>query len=226
MAFPRRHLIDGEQIVLDRHPHWAMFAPRTLLFAVAVGLGIWALSHDYQPGSNYRRPLQYAAAVAVGVTLLALLYRLWEWRSISFVVTTERCIQRVSMLKKEGVEVPLQRITSVSFSQSVLDRMLGRGDLTIESDGEGAPRVFDDIASPVKVQKLIYHQIDRAQNRRFDRMATGGAPADGASGGTPPGATASLSVAEQLESCPTCTTGGHHLGRVRHPAAADPRRLT
>ncbi|MBA3655373.1 MAG: PH domain-containing protein, partial [Actinobacteria bacterium] len=40
MPFPRKLLNDGEDVVLDLHPHWWFFTRPTLAFAVSVVLGI------------------------------------------------------------------------------------------------------------------------------------------------------------------------------------------
>ena len=40
------------------------------------------------------------------------------------------------VLAKQGIEIPLERVNTVFFNQAIFERMLGAGDLTIESGGE------------------------------------------------------------------------------------------
>ena len=42
MAFPRKHLNDGEELVLDLRPHWVYLAPATFLLIVAIVVGVVA----------------------------------------------------------------------------------------------------------------------------------------------------------------------------------------
>jgi hypothetical protein len=47
MAFPRRLLIDGEELVLDLRPHWvALVGPIAVTILVIVG---WILAFLYAP---------------------------------------------------------------------------------------------------------------------------------------------------------------------------------
>ena len=44
MAFPRRLLVDGEQLVLELRPHWIALALPTLATIGAVVVGFWLIS--------------------------------------------------------------------------------------------------------------------------------------------------------------------------------------
>ena len=63
-----------------------------------------------------------------------------RWITTNFVVTTDRLIYRHGVLAKHGIEIPLERVNTVFFNQSVFERMLGAGDLVIESAGEMGAR--------------------------------------------------------------------------------------
>ena len=127
-------------------------------------------------------------------SLLFFLGRLIGWRATQFIVTTERCIYRAGVLKKTGIEIPLDRISTVFFSQTFLERLVKAGDLGIESAGEGSRQNFSDISDPVGVQNLIYQEMERHENRKFDRI--GSEAREGFTGAQP---AATLSVAEQIE---------------------------
>ncbi|HWM19700.1 MAG TPA: PH domain-containing protein, partial [Ilumatobacteraceae bacterium] len=81
-----------------------------------------------------------------------------------------------------GIEIPLERVNNVLFSQSIFERIIGAGDLLIESGGEDGKQRFTDIRGPERVQNLIHAQMEVNENRRF----------------TPP-PTSSTDVATQLE---------------------------
>ena len=131
-------------------------------------------------------------ALLIVVALVAFLLRLLTWRSTNFVVTTDRCIYRAGVFSKTGIEIPLERINTVFFNQSVWERILKAGDLGIESAGEFGRQTFTDIKDPVLVQNLIYRQVEDNENRKYDRIGAEAREAAGSGAGP-------LSVAEQLE---------------------------
>ena len=78
--------------------------------------------------------------------------------STNFVVTDQRVIYRSGVFAKSGIEIPLDRVNTVHFSQGVFERLIGVGDLMIESGGEMGQQVFADIPDPDKVQNQIHAQ--------------------------------------------------------------------
>lgn len=208
MAFPRSHLYNDEQIILERLPHWWYLAPRAAGLVAACALAIWALLYDYQPDSNWEVPFRVGSGFLVVIALGAFLVRLLGWRTTHFVVTTDRCIYRSGVLKKTGIEIPLERINTVLFSQTLFERILNAGDLSIESAGESSRQNFSDIRNPIQVQNTIYQQIEENENRKYDRISAEAREAAAASAdaalGTSSGSSAGpqptqvMSVAEQL----------------------------
>ena len=131
MAFPRNLLNDTEDLVLDLRPHWLYIVPSGLALGAGVIVSIWALmiwSPDDTLGSIVR--------IVCGVAVIGLLgwfgWTYAEWNTTNFVLTTDRIVTRRGVLSKQGVEIPLERVNTVFFSQSVFERMVGAGDLGIE----------------------------------------------------------------------------------------------
>jgi uncharacterized membrane protein YdbT with pleckstrin-like domain len=193
MAFPRAHLNQNEEVVIEMHPHWWFLVPRGVLLFAGLVFGGFALSVGDGGGSTDAALRWFAVAVVV-VTLLVFVARLIQYVSTDFVVTNERCIYRSGVFAKRGVEIPLDRINTVFFNQSIFERMIRAGDIGIESAGENSRQEFSDIYNPVFVQTTIYREMEEYENRRQDRLGKvmhGHAAAASAS--------SSLTVAEQLE---------------------------
>ena len=53
----------------------------------------------------------------------------------------------------------------------MFERLIGAGNLTIESAGTSGQETFADIRKPSVVQNTIYKMIETEQNRRADRSA-------------------------------------------------------
>ena len=168
MAFPRKLLNEGEDVVLDLHPHWWFLLPHSVALVAALVLGVLALVNEWHG----------AVQALAGVLILAALVwwgmRYMAWRTTNFVVTTDRLVYRSGVLSKSGIEIPLDRVNNVLFSQRLFERMLGSGDLVIESAGESGRQQFADVRKPSAVQNEIYRQIEANENRKFDRIGRGG----------------------------------------------------
>jgi uncharacterized membrane protein YdbT with pleckstrin-like domain len=166
VPFSRKLLNEGEDVVLDLHPHWYFLARQLLALIVTSALGLWILfGWDDAPG--------WAEAVAGVLVLVALVWfglSYAKWATTNFVVTTDRLIYRHGVLAKHGIEIPLDRVNTVFFSQSIFERVLGSGDLTIESAGEMGRQAFSNVRKPSAVQNEIYRQMEANENRKFDRV--------------------------------------------------------
>jgi len=199
VAFPKKHLYNDEVVVIDRYPHWWYLAPRGFLLLLACAAGVAALAYPFDKDSDLQTPVRYASAVLVALALIAFVVRLIGWRSTNFVVTSERCIYRSGVLHKSGIEIPLDRISTVFFSQTFFERILKAGDLGIESAGENSRQNFSDITNPVEVQNTIYKQMEENENRKYDRIGSEARQAAAAIGQPAGQPTQVITVAEQLE---------------------------
>ncbi|HEY3141162.1 MAG TPA: PH domain-containing protein [Acidimicrobiales bacterium] len=165
MPFPRQLLNEGEDVVLDLHPHWWFFFGPLMILLGSILLGVIALALE-APG---------AVNISVGVLVLICLgafgVRYARWITTNFVVTTDRLIYRHGVLAKHGIEIPLERVNTVFFAQSILERILRAGDLVIESAGERGMQSFSNVRNPSAVQNEIYKQMEANENRKFDRIA-------------------------------------------------------
>jgi membrane protein YdbS with pleckstrin-like domain len=167
MAYPKEQLHEFEELILDLHPHWWFMAKSigalvvTAVFAIAM-LVIGAPT-----------PVLYLAAILLLAALGWFLARFIKWATTDFVLTSDRVIYREGVIAKKGMEIPLERINTIFFQQGVFERIMGLGNLEIESASKDGAQVFDAIRKPSAVQNEIYRQIEINQNRHFDRMATG-----------------------------------------------------
>jgi uncharacterized membrane protein YdbT with pleckstrin-like domain len=170
VPFSSKLLNENEDIVLDLHPHWVFFVKSGLVFLAALGLAAWILiAWDDAPSVA-----EASGAVLLLVALAWVGFTYLRWVTTNFVITTDRLIYRHGILSKHGIEIPLDRVNTVFFSQSILERVVGSGDLVIESAGELGRQDFSNVRKPSAVQNEIHKQMEANENRKFDRV--GGAP--------------------------------------------------
>ncbi len=193
MPFPRRLLIENEELVLELRPHWiALVLPAIVALLVLVGIG-FAL--NYAPDDGVGRAVVVWGAVAIGL-VLAVWYpvrRFISWATSWFVVTSDRIIHREGWIAKRSMEIPLEAINDVRFQQGVFERLIGAGDLIISSASEYGRQVFSDIRNPEDVQKTIYHQGELNKQRMYQGRPA--APSPEPAGSSP----ASASTMGELE---------------------------
>jgi membrane protein YdbS with pleckstrin-like domain len=184
MPFPRRLLIEGEELVLDLRPHWVALVGPALVAIVGLIAAVWITpvmsdSTEWIPWVVY--------------VVLLLVYpvpKLVAWLTSNFAVTSDRVIHREGFIAKRSMEIPLEAINDVRFDQGVIDRMLGAGTLVIQSASEQGRQVFDNIRDPEGVQRTIYHEGERNKERMY--QGRGGSA-------TPPPPPAAPSVTTELE---------------------------
>lgn len=165
MPFPRKLLNPGEEMALDLNPHWIFFAEPVASFVGALVVTIVFLAIGAPD-----------AVTILGAILLVgcagwFGVRYVKWTTTHFVVTSSRVIFKHGVFAKSGVEVPLERIMNVNFHQSFWERVVGAGDLVIESGGKDGQSRFTDIRKPEMVQNMIHAQMDLAEDHRAGRNA-------------------------------------------------------
>lgn len=186
MTYPRNLLNDGEEIVLDHHPHWMVMASSVAMLSLAIVLTIVLTVADPLFGLLGLLCIFFAAVGTVGQVL--------KWRCTNFVVTTDRLIVRSGILSKTGLEIPLDRITNIAFHQTFVERLVKSGDIVVESAGEQGHQRFSDVADPTRLQNIIYRQAEIASDNHRSR---GSSPESDGTGHTSSGHP--LSIPEQIE---------------------------
>ena len=166
MPFPEDAIAPHETIVLNLHPHWWFIVKSGIPLVIGMIVGVWAavaIDNDL---------IKIVVALWVVINLGWFLVRFIQWISTHFVLTSDRVMSREGVFAKRGIEIPLERINTVFFEQGIFERMLGLGDLEIESASKDGAQRFEDIRRPSDVQKEIYIQMESNDNRKMDRMGT------------------------------------------------------
>ena len=171
MPYPAKLLNPDESVALDLNPHWWYFAESVSSFAVSGILWLFVFG-KYQ--DNPKPFLTYPIGVIALATLAWVIVRYLKWRTTYFVITSDRLIFRNGVIGKSGIEIPLERVNNVNFKQGIFERIIGAGDLLIESGGEDGQQRFSDISHPDRVQNLIHTQMEENQKRSFSVNVAGG----------------------------------------------------
>ena len=161
MAYPRGLLSEGEEVVLDLHPHGRALAVPLGLVPAVVGAGAFLAA--IVPSGSTQRWLRLAI---VGVALALLVWRsllpYLRWATTHYVVTTRRIVLREGIVARNGRDVPLNRVNDVTFSHTVLERFFRSGTLVVESAGERGQVVLTDVPRVERVQRTVYDLVQES----------------------------------------------------------------
>jgi uncharacterized membrane protein YdbT with pleckstrin-like domain len=157
VAYPDDLLVDDEQVVVHRHPHWKMLVLPVLALLLVVGVASFlAALVSAQAWAGWA----WLGLAAAGLALVGrfTLYPVVRWRTTHFVVTDRRVLVREGVFTRHGMDIPAKRINSVQFRQGLLDRILGSGTLVIESDSDESLE-FDDVPGVRRVHAVLYDEV-------------------------------------------------------------------
>jgi uncharacterized membrane protein YdbT with pleckstrin-like domain len=157
----------GEESVAILHPHWkTLVLPVVLTFVVVAVL----LAGEVLIPGNKAAPIERLVLAVVAFALLMwwLMYPILVWRTTVYEVTTRRMRLRDGIVTRNGRDIPLSRITDVSFRKGVLDRLLDCGTLVVESAGEHGELSLTEIPHVERVSALLF-QLVEDERLRDDR---------------------------------------------------------
>ena len=166
----KQSLEEGETIIYKGRLHWSyifryMFF--TLLFAVG-GIIVIYLAYSKQP--EQKTTLFY-----FGIALFVLAFIVWLVGRIvrtrtEFAVTDTRFVQKDGIFNIKMTEIPLARVETVNFYQSLWQRILGTGCVEMVGSG-GTSHQVHCIEEPMKVRKIICASIKKPQNTQNTQIA-------------------------------------------------------
>src|SRR4051794_31198578 len=104
-------------------------------------------------------------AAALLLVLLTVVGPLMRWRTTHYVITSHRLLYRAGVLTRSGRDIALARITDVSFSQTLWERVIRSGTLRITSASEGVTLLYR-VPGSERVQTLLNHMIEEDADRR------------------------------------------------------------
>jgi uncharacterized membrane protein YdbT with pleckstrin-like domain len=157
-------LTEGEHFVLQLHPHWKTLLRPVLILIVVVAAALTGLIL-IPPASNMGIARLAIGAVAVVMIMIWFVVPLLRWRTTTYELTTRRLRLRSGILSRSGRDFPLIRISDVSFSHGLIDRLLGCGRLVVESAGEHGQLVLNEIPTVERVQATLFQLVEDEQAR-------------------------------------------------------------
>jgi uncharacterized membrane protein YdbT with pleckstrin-like domain len=170
MPYPDKLLAEDEEVVGHLHPHVLTLFWPVVWFLVVVGGASFGLA-VVPAGRQQGVVRMLILAVALVLLLTVVLVPVLRWRTTHYVITTHRLLFREGILSRRGRDIGLSRITDVSYRQTLWDRIINSGTLTIESAGESGATVLKQIPDSEGVQQLLNRMVEEDADRRAQESA-------------------------------------------------------
>lgn len=166
MAYPQKLLAPGEVIQFEMRPHWRVVVlPTVALLALVFGgfylfgkIGTW---FDGTTESIMRALL---VVIWIGLLIYLVVVPYSRWLTAQYVFTNRRIITREGVVRRQGRDVPLDKINNVSFDTTLIERIFHAGTLRIESASDSGALEISDVPDLEVVQRKVYELVDA--NRR------------------------------------------------------------
>jgi len=157
-------LNDGEHIILSTRTHVkALLVPAVVLILVA-GLAGYLSSLPTGENAWVWRTVVWvvAGALLVWFTVGPFL----RWLLTTYTFTSRRLITRSGVFTRRGHDIPLNRISDISYEKSVVDRMFGCGTLVVSDASELGRVELRDIPRVEQAQLTVSDELYRGTDDR------------------------------------------------------------
>jgi uncharacterized membrane protein YdbT with pleckstrin-like domain len=147
-----KHLQPGEEILYRAHPSRIPLIPPLAGagLVAAAGVAIWRVLVPQDQ-------VVILGLTALPVLLLLIVAGMRYLRLISreYILTNHRLIHQEGLLAKRSIDSYLSKINNIEYSQTFWGRLLGYGDLRIDTANADEPSVFPNIADPLGFKRAI-----------------------------------------------------------------------
>jgi uncharacterized membrane protein YdbT with pleckstrin-like domain len=155
----------GEEVVYRAHVTRISLVPWVagLVLVVAGAAVAWQFAPE---------PALLIAAGALALILaVMILWKLFVLRSYEHVLTNRRMIQQTGIFNKRSMDAPLDKVNNVEHQQTLWGRLLGYGNVEIDTASEHGCTRFADIARPLELKSAIVAASEAYRSRRFAPVA-------------------------------------------------------
>ena len=150
---PEREICVVRTAMFRAHPIWYVFI--VLMFIAGIGLSILAPTSAQIDN--------WWTWVGLGAAAFAALWWVFWWaaphRWVKLIITNKRTIRQEGIVMRKTSEVLHNHIRNIKIEQTVLDRLLGVGRISIDSaggsDDELIEIVMENIPKPYEVKGII-----------------------------------------------------------------------
>ena len=151
MSYIAKNLVNDENILYQTKLHWAIFLSSAILF----GLSVYFFIREASEAGGFF----FLIAMASGISSFI------NYKTSEFGITNKRVIVKVGFIRRNSVEVLLNKVEGIQVNQGILGRILGFGSITVSGTG-GTKNPFHKIDAPLEFRRKVQEQIAAVQDSK------------------------------------------------------------
>lgn len=153
MSYIDKNLMNSENVVYRANLHWVIFFWPIVWFIVA--LIFFSCGGD----------VALAGILFILIAILTGIPPFINLKTSEFGITNKRVIVKVGFIRRNSLEVLLNKVEGIQVEQGILARILGFGSITVSGTG-GTKDPFHKINAPLEFRRKAQEQIATVQDAR------------------------------------------------------------
>ncbi len=156
----RTQLKKDEKLLLIIRKHWIQLVPSVLAWLVlTIALLVWMTNYSI-------------AFVIILATAIFPLVEYINWKYNLWAVTNMRVVDESGFFTRYSKESPLDKINNVEYDQPILGRILGYGNVDIQTAAEMGETKYQLIHHPKLLKDTITHAQEEYKKIQISSQAT------------------------------------------------------
>ena len=148
MSYIDQTLLTNETVQYRATVHWWTFmGPLTLLIP---GLILRGFSSSFFSIFGY---------ILIGLGIFGLINRYIERRFAEFVVTNKRVVFKLGFIRRDVVELQLNKAEAIAFQETFWGRIFGFGTIVVTTGG--ATNVYKYVKNPLAFRRAVSEEVDK-----------------------------------------------------------------
>lgn len=153
MSYIENNLMNGEDILYRGKLHWVVFLWSIIWIVVAIIL--------FSGGGDTAT----VGGIFILIAIITGIASFINYKTSEFGISNKRVIVKVGFIRRNSVEVLLNKVEGIQVNQGILGRILGFGSITISGTG-GTKDPFHKIAAPLEFRRRAQEQIATVQDSK------------------------------------------------------------
>lgn len=150
MSYIEENIMKGENIVYRCKLHFVIFLWAAIWFIVAI---------IFSQGGSAVGYLFIVIAIVTGISSFI------NYSTSEFGITNKRLLVKVGFIRRNSIEILLNKVEGIQVSQGLLGRILGFGSIMVIGTG-GTRYPFHNIDAPFEFRKQAQEQIAAVQDSK------------------------------------------------------------
>ncbi len=180
----RTPLRKDEKILFETHKHWYVLIIPLLFSLFLISLSFYLYTK--------LSPLYWWYFTIPFIAVLYFVFKYYSWKFDLWVVTNYRVIDEFGVFSINSKESPIDKINNVSYQQSLLGRIMGFGDVQIQTAAEIGETSYTNISRPQQLKEALSNAQELYKDYQMNKQAF--KLADAVDG----------EIGEEMKECPYC----------------------